>query len=304
MIDRLRPNSRKPLSLRGSKRPRSKEQPRRIRPWVWMSVLTGAVLANSVVALATPQHVLVLRLLQDFLWSFSGVFALVGLTAASVIGLLATDRIFLTARHRILLQTTHRSIALIATGFLFAHIVLQIAFTRLSPVNAFLPIGTDASITAGIISSNLLLVIIVTSIMRARFAGNTRPWAWRAIHITAYLCWPFAMVHGLTAGRLTPNWVIACYLLCLVAVCAGLVVRLLVTARPGEGVKSPDRAETVVLTPPPRPEASRFSSSAASRGADGDTDLTDDELEFWTAMRKPAAAPGSAAEFRSDRRPG
>jgi hypothetical protein len=116
------------------------------------------------------------------------------------------------------------------------------------------------------IATNLLLVVVVTSLYRGRFAGTRYAWVWRTVHLGAYLCWPLAIVHGLTAGRAAPGWVLVCYLLCLFAVAAALVVRLVVTVRP---VPEPDeaRADTELL------------SQVTAKGD------TDDELAFWSSIR-------------------
>ncbi|GAB3724094.1 hypothetical protein [Nocardiopsis nanhaiensis] len=235
---------------------------------MWVSLLGGILLANTLLAMSAPGHMRVIRLIQDVLWSMSGVFALVGLTAATVLGLVAADRLFTTPRRRVLFQAVHRSTALVACGFLLAHIVLQIAFTRINPANLLFPFNVDASVAAGIIATDLLLIIVVTGVYRGRFAGTRFAWTWRIVHLSAYLCWPLALVHGLTAGRNPPGWVIVCYLLCLFAVAAALVLRLFVTVRTE-----------------PEPEHPRATSERLSTVSAGGSGNTDDELDFWSSMR-------------------
>ncbi|MDT0328981.1 hypothetical protein [Nocardiopsis lambiniae] len=268
LLQRLRgrpaPRVRRPLATRAD---------RRIRLGPWPSLLIGIVAANTLLALTAPGHAVLLRHVQDLLWSSSGVLALVGLTAATVLGLAAADRLVAAPRARALLQAAHRSVALISVGFLVAHVVLQIAFTGLLPRHALLPWGVDPAVACGIIATDLLLIITVTGMLRGGFVGGARPWAWRLVHVSAYLCWPLALVHGLTAGRTVPGWVLICYLLCLLAVCAALVVRLVVTGRPhrtGEG----RRAASEPLVPPAPPD----------EGAVGD------ELAFWSSLR-PGGRP-------------
>ncbi|WP_152520887.1 hypothetical protein [Nocardiopsis halophila] len=253
-------------------------------------LLIGLVIANTIVALAAPRQLDFMRAFQDFLWAMSGVLALLGLTAATVCGLLATDRIVLQVRHRVALQAVHRSVAVAAVGFLIAHVALQVAFGRAAVHHAVLPFGADAAVAFGALSTDLLLAIVATGLLRRRFAGGGRPRVWRAVHVSAYLCWPLAIVHGLTAGREPPGLVVAGYGLCLAAVGLALAARLLVAAGPDPGRSDAERRVRVVRsggddgddvwtrqrgrTRPRRPD----------RAEDGDG-LAED-LEFWAAIRE------------------
>ncbi|MDA2805231.1 hypothetical protein [Nocardiopsis suaedae] len=255
-------------------------------------LLIGLVISNTVLAVAAPRQLDFLRAFQDFLWAMSGVLALLGLTAATVCGLLATDRIVLDVRRRVLLQAVHRSVAVAAVGFLFAHVALQVAFGRVAAHQAVLPFGADAAVAFGAFSTDLLLVIVVTGLLRRRFAGGGRPRLWRAVHAAAYLCWPLAIVHGLTAGREPAGWVVAGYALCLAAVGLALAARLLVAAGPERGRADAERRVTVVRSggrdagsdgvfPPPGDRTAQ-ARPAAPRDGDG---LAED-LEFWAAIRE------------------
>ncbi len=269
MFGKRRGPGRNSLTRNARRRPAGNRAPRRTHSWMWISLLVGAVAANTLLALTVPGSRTVMRAAQDALWTYSGVLALVGLTVTTVLGIIATDRVFTTPRQRIIHQSSHRSVALISVGFLFSHVALQISFTRLNVGNALLPFGADAAVVCGILASDLLLVIVVTGVLRGRFAGAAHAWTWRATHLAAYLCWPLALVHGLTAGRAAPVWVVVAYMLCLVAVCAALVLRLVVTSRPEFVDQEAPRADSELLSP---------------HGS------TDDELEFWSSMR-PGGRP-------------
>ena len=78
-------------------------------------------------------------------------------------------------------------------------------------------------------ASDLVLVILATGVARHRFAGW--PAAWRAMHVTAYLAWPLAILHGLLAGRHAKPYVDWSYGACLAAVALALVIRLVATTR-------------------------------------------------------------------------
>ena len=51
-------------------------------------------------------------------------------------------------------------------------------------------------------------------------------WFWRSLHSLAYLSWPFALFHGLNAGRAAKSWVVLSYLACVLLVVVALMVRL------------------------------------------------------------------------------
>jgi hypothetical protein len=142
------------------------------QPWVRASFLIGLLFAATVIAVAAPQHIKFIRVAQDFLWTFSGVFALLGLTGAVVAGLIATDRLVLYSEHRLLFQTIHRSATIASVGFLFAHVTLQIAFGQAGIANIFLPFGINVAVAFGVIASDLMLVIIVTGITKDATTGS------------------------------------------------------------------------------------------------------------------------------------
>ncbi|MBB6173572.1 hypothetical protein HNR23_003632 [Nocardiopsis mwathae] len=278
------------------------------RPWVKVSLLAGILLVNTIVAVAGPQQVAFIRTLQDFLWAYSGVIALLGMTALVVSGLLAADRILTSPAMRIAYQTLHRAIALASVGFLFAHITLQVAYSGVGLFSAIVPIGTDISIAFGVYASNLMILIIVTSLLRKRMAGTSWQWAWRVVHTTAFLCWPMAIVHGLTAGRQPDGYVTVGYALCLAAVGGALVVRMLM--RPDTGRREPERRADVVRPASANRAAggrARGRATVIRRGLSGDDAAADlpggtgdarnpddpaerraslvDDADFWSSMR-------------------
>jgi hypothetical protein len=100
-------------------------------------------------------------------------------------------------------------------------------------IDAFIPFlahGRTFYLGLGTVASDLVIVLIVTGIARGRFA-NRWPWTWRAIHLTAYLCWPLAIVHGLLAGRTPKPYVDWSYGACLALVGLALIIRLVATLR-------------------------------------------------------------------------
>jgi hypothetical protein len=74
-----------------------------------------------------------------------------------------------------------------------------------------------------------MVSVVWTGIVRARFAGRGKPWMWRALHSVAYLSWPIALTHWLTAGRAAAAWVVVSYIVCVLFVLIALAVRLSVS---------------------------------------------------------------------------
>jgi hypothetical protein len=77
-------------------------------------------------------------------------------------------------------------------------------------VDAFVPFLAGRSafyLGVGTIASDLFVLIVVTGIVRKRFAAGSRQWTWRALHAAAYLAWPLAIVHGCSrAAPPSPTW--------------------------------------------------------------------------------------------------
>jgi sulfoxide reductase heme-binding subunit YedZ len=64
--------------------------------------------------------------------------------------------------------------------------------------------------------------------------------AWKAVHWCAYACWPFAFLHGLTAGTDGQAlWARAVYVVCGASVLAAIAARLPIGETPGEARARP-----------------------------------------------------------------
>jgi hypothetical protein len=184
--------------------------------------------------------------LQRFLLTYSGVFALIALTAAVAAGLIATDRLVITPAGRVTFQAVHRALSLAAVGFLATHVLLEILAHRSHAIDAVVPFlasGRTLYLGLGTLASDLILLIALTSVVRGRFASRWTG-AWRGVHVTAYLGWPLAILHGLLAGRTAKPYVDWSYGACVAAVAVALVVRLVVPPRIHRGAlpdPAPDR---------------------------------------------------------------
>ena len=166
---------------------------------------------------------------QHFLLFYAGVFALVTLTASVGAGLAAADRVFMSPGGRIAAQAAHRAVSFAAVAFLAVHVTVEVLAGRSRPSDAVVPFlhpGRTFYLGLGTVASDLLIVIVVTGLLRGRFARVRPAWLWRALHAVAYLCWPLAIMHGLLAGRTAKPYVDWSYGACVAAVALALVFRI------------------------------------------------------------------------------
>ena len=209
----------------------------------WAYVATGAAaLAVALAAAATTKtgHAIALAV-QHFLLSYAGVFALVALTASVGAGLAAADRVFMSPGGRIATQAVHRAVSFAAVAFLAIHSAVEMLAGRARPSDAVVPFlahGRTLYLGLGTVASDLLVVIVVTGLLRGRFARVRPAWLWRALHAVAYLCWPLAIMHGLLAGRTSKPYVDWSYGACVAAVVLALVFRVAAGPRLGETAAS------------------------------------------------------------------
>jgi DMSO/TMAO reductase YedYZ heme-binding membrane subunit len=208
-----------------------------------MAVLVAGVIVIVLVLSMTPQGHVIDAATQHFMLFYAGVFALIGLTASVGVGLVATDRVVLTPGHRVMAQSVHRAVSFGALAFLIIHIVTEILAQRVHVIDAFVPFMSPFRtfyIGLGTISSDLILLLVVTSIIRKRFTANGKAWRWRAIHYTAYVSFVFGILHGLLGGRAAKPYVDWSYGFCIAFVALGLVVRVLaISLRPKENLSAP-----------------------------------------------------------------
>jgi DMSO/TMAO reductase YedYZ heme-binding membrane subunit len=241
---------------------------------------------------------------------YSGVLALVALTTAVGVGIVATDRIVMTPGHRVIAQAVHRAVSFGALAFLITHIVLEILAHRSHVIDAFVPFlaeGRRFYIGLGTIASDLVVVLIITGIARGRFASR-RPWTWRAIHSVAYLAWPFAIVHGLLAGRRAHPYVDWSYGACVALVALALMIRFVATIRSQQEKAPhglPDYVSSTVQAPMPaltqRETTGQWAAVPPARGVARDAgravpQTRDPRGAMPEAPRMPRALPPAAAD--------
>jgi DMSO/TMAO reductase YedYZ heme-binding membrane subunit len=212
------------------------------------ALITGLVVIVFALVMTKPGQAIDAAT-QHFMLFYAGVFALIGLTASVGVGLVATDRIVMTPGHRVMAQAVHRAVSFGALAFLVIHIVTEILAQRAHAIDAFIPFLSPYRtfyIGLGTIASDLLLLIIVTSIWRKRFTADGKAWRWRAIHYSSYVAFVFGVLHGLLGGRAAKPYVDWSYGFAIALTALAVVVRFLaISLRSKDKVSAPpgvDRA--------------------------------------------------------------
>src|ERR1700689_717596 len=212
-----------------------------------VATLAAALVLVAFVLVITPAGHDIDAATQRFMLFYAGVFALLGLTGSVLVGLIATDRVFMTPGHRVLAQAVHRAFSFGALAFLVIHIVTEILAQRVHVIDAFIPFLSPFRtfyIGLGTIASDLILLLVITSIMRKRFTAHGKAWRWRAIHYSSYLAFVFGVLHGLLGGRAAKPYVDWSYGFAIAVTALGLAIRFLaislrskenLSAAPGTG---------------------------------------------------------------------
>ncbi|MFD0686891.1 hypothetical protein [Actinomadura fibrosa] len=196
--------------------------------WALRAVLAGAVLV--LIGAATPPGAAMAANVQYFLSFYAGVFTLLALTTAVVSGLLATERLILGIRHRVMAQGVHRASAVLAVAMVIAHIAVKELGGLALPKQIVVP-GLDP-VGLGTLAFELMMLVVLTGLLRVRFAFRWKPWVWRTMHSLAYVSWPIGIMHGLTAGRTAANWVTLSYVMSVAGVALALLTRMIVVVKP------------------------------------------------------------------------
>ena len=118
------------------------------------------------------------------------------------------------------------------------------AVARLDAVVPFLSPYRTFYIGLGTIASDLILLLVVTSIVRKRFTAHGKAWRWRAIHYASYVAFVFGVLHGLLGGRTAKPYVDWSYGFAIAVTALGLAVRFLaISLRPKESLPSSPSAD-------------------------------------------------------------
>ena len=163
----------------------------------------------------------------------SGLTLLVLLSAVMVLGV--ATRLGSAPRDwpRFVFAEVHRTLALFLVAFLVLHVVTAIMDPFVSigwaaTVVPFLSGYRTFAIGLGTLAVDLGGAVLVTSLMRRRLGFG----AWRGVPWLAYLAWPFAFLHSLTAGPDQGLWWVALIeWACATAVVTAVLARLLAVIR-------------------------------------------------------------------------
>jgi predicted ferric reductase len=164
-----------------------------------------------------------------YLMRATGVVVLALLTLSTVLGVFSTARAGNRAWPRFATQALHRNVSLITVALLVAHCITAVlhSFVDIRWFDVLVPfVGTYERlwISLGTLAVDAILVVVATSLVRERLAHG----AWRAIHLTSYLAWAFAVVHSIGIGTDATStvWGLGVTVVSIGLVVASAVVRL------------------------------------------------------------------------------
>ena len=159
----------------------------------------------------------------------SGLALLAAFSAAVVLGVMARLGPAPKRWSRLALGELHRTLALFSVSFLGLHVATAISdpYVTIGWAATVLPFWSPyrtAVIGLGAVAIDLGGAILVTSLIRQRLGYR----GWRVVHWLAYLAWPVAFAHSITAGNdLRIWWVALVEYGCAFAVATAMVARLL-----------------------------------------------------------------------------
>ncbi|MGO9222082.1 MAG: ferric reductase-like transmembrane domain-containing protein [Streptosporangiaceae bacterium] len=134
---------------------------------------------------------------------------------------------------RFAIPEVHRALALFSAAFLALHVLTAILdpFVTIGWAATVLPFASGyrtLAIGQGTLAVDLGGAVLLTSLIRGRLGYR----AWRAVHWLAYLAWPVAFMHSLTAGHdLGLWWVALIEWGCAIAVATAVLARILQSIR-------------------------------------------------------------------------
>src|SRR5579875_3688705 len=171
----------------------------------------------------------------------------------------------------------HRNLSLFAVALLVLHVATAlldpyVSIGWLASVVPFASRYDRAAIGLGAIAADIGGAVLVTSVLRRRLGLR----AWKVIHYLAYLAWPAAFLHAITAAGYDRHvwWVAGIEWAALVAVATAVIARLLARLRPERDGAAPagaagraGMASRAGQAPGPRPRAAAASADHGERHA-------------------------------------
>jgi len=144
------------------------------------------------------------RVTSPVLWYVdrgAGLAALMLLTTSVVLGVVSVSRVHTPRWPRFALSLLHRNIALLALVFGAVHVVTSVvdSYVPISVADALVPFQASYRpfwLALGTIGADLMLAVMITTALRRRLGYR----AWRSVHLLAYACWGFTVVHAIAIG--------------------------------------------------------------------------------------------------------
>ena len=173
----------------------------------------------------------------------SGVVLLILFSAVMVLGI--STRTGASSRRwpRFAVAELHRTLSLFAVALLGLHVATALLdpYASIGWISSVLPFTSHyetLAIGAGTLAVDIGGAVLITSLLRNRLGLRT----WRAVHYLAYLAWPVAFVHAITAAIYDQHlwWVAASEWGSLTAVATAVIVRLVKRSRPGPISEPPE----------------------------------------------------------------
>jgi methionine sulfoxide reductase heme-binding subunit len=163
----------------------------------------------------------------------TGVVALLLMTAVVLLGLTVTRQGRLPGLPRFAVTGLHRNLSLVAVVFVGLHVLTAVADSYVNiPLTAVVvPLASPYErlwIGLGAVSVDITIAVIVTSLLRRHLSRRL----WRAVHLLAYLSWPVAWLHSISASRdMLHSWMFLLAVGCALAIVGAVGWRLAAAAR-------------------------------------------------------------------------
>jgi sulfoxide reductase heme-binding subunit YedZ len=150
---------------------------------------------------------------SQYLWFLSRGSGLVLLVLFSIVVVLGVATRTGSAPRRwprFAIAELHRTLSLFAVALLVLHVATAILdpFVTIGWAAALVPFASPyrtLAVGLGTLAVDLGGAVLITSLARRRLGQR----AWRAVHWLAYLAWPAALLHSLTAGGDLGIWWVA-----------------------------------------------------------------------------------------------
>ena len=173
----------------------------------------------------------------------TGIVTLVLMTAVVVLGLVVTRQGRLPGLPRFAVTGLHRNLSLVAVVFVALHVLTAVtdSYVKIPLLAVVVPLSSSyerLAIGLGAVSVDITIAVIVTSLLRRHLSRRL----WRAVHLLAYLSWPVAWLHSITASRDMLHSRIS-----LIAIFCALVVVIAVGWRLAAASRDVPRAQRVGL---------------------------------------------------------